>query len=330
MANPNYREMWANDNVRNYPYLLIDAITDANGNPIATAPTAYTKPPELSQTMGVMLQITDTDMKELLGNQQIGEQMQPNMSGKAIELVQNKIDMQAYIYMSNMASAVARTGVVWLSMAKEIYTDPKRKLRGITEQGDSNQIVLMNPTISAEGGFSIENNLTEADFDVDTTVGASSESKRQSIFRALTGMMQITQDPETMQVLSAMAMLNIDGEGVGDVRDYFRNKLVHMGAVKPTEEEAKQLQAEQANQQPDPQAEFLRASAMQAQAQAQKAQADTVLVMAKAEETRANTVETIANLDLNKRKQLLAEVTGLGKALQDQNAATARPQKSGE
>jgi len=34
--------------------------------------------------------------------------------GKAIELIQDKLDMQTYIYMSNFAKAMRRSGENWL------------------------------------------------------------------------------------------------------------------------------------------------------------------------------------------------------------------------
>jgi len=127
--------------------------------------------------------------------------------------------------------------------------------------------------------------------------------------------MQITQDPETLQVLGAMAMMNMEGEGISEVRDYFRHKLIKMGVVKPTDEELKELQAEQANTPPDPNAEFLAASADQAAAQAVKARADTVLVVAKAQESKAKTAETLSNIDISQRQHLLDTVQALGEAM---------------
>ena len=55
-------------------------------------------------------------------------------------------------------------------------------------------------------------------------------------------------------VLGAMAMMNMEGEGISDVRDYFRQKLLKMGVVQPTEAEAEELMMAMQNQQPDPNA----------------------------------------------------------------------------
>jgi hypothetical protein len=113
-----------------------------------------------------------------------------------------------------------------------------------------------------------------------------------------------------------MAMMNMEGEGIGDVRDYFRHKLIKMGVVKPTDEEAKELQAELANTPPDPNTQFLQASAEQAQAEAVHARANTVLTVAKAKETEAKTMDTLAGIDRADREQLLKTVQALGEAAQ--------------
>jgi hypothetical protein len=317
--------MWAEDNIKNYPYLLVNPLTDGNGNVTAVGPVAYTKAPEIPPAMAALLQITEQDMQDVLGNQQAGEQLQPNISGKAVELIQGKLDMQTFIYVSNMSKAIRRSGEIWLSMAKDILVDEGRKMKGVGTSGEVEGIELLRPMANQETGeVEHENDLSAADFDVSVDVGPSSASKKQSTVRSLTGMMQITQDPETLQVLGAMAMMNMEGEGISEVRDYFRHKLIKMGVVKPTDDELKELQTEQANTPPDPNAEFLAASADQAQAQAVKARADTVLVVAKAQESKAKTAETLSNIDISQRQHLLDMVQALDEAVP--SGETPQPQ----
>ena len=304
--------MWADDNLKNYPYLLINQLTDPNGNPSVIGPNSYTRSPQIPPAMGALLQVTEQDMQDVLGNQQAGEQLQPNISGKAVELIQNRLDMQTFIYVSNFSKAIKRSGEIWLSMAKDILVEEGRMMKGVAESGETEGIELLRPIVDASGKVEHENDLAEADFDVAVDVGPSSASKKQSTVRALTGMMQITQDPETLQVLGAMAMMNMEGEGINDVRDYFRRKLIKMGVVKPSDDEAKELQAELANQPPDPNAEFLKASADQATAEATKARANTVLTVAKAKQTEAQTMETLVNMDHSKQDQLMKTVQMLG------------------
>jgi hypothetical protein len=244
--------------------------------------------------------------------------MVSNISGKAVEMIQQRLDMQTYIYMSNMAKAVKRSGEIWLSMAKDVFVEQGRKMKSMAASGSIESVELMRPVLSKDGELEYENDLSEAEFDIAVDVGPSSSSKRQATVRALTGMMQVTQDPETMQVLSAMAMMNMEGEGLSDVQQYFRGKLVRMGAVKATEQEAEQMSAEMQGQQPDPQAMYLMSAAKEAEAKAMKAQADTVLTVAKSEQTRAQTIETLTNVDATQQKAAIETAQAIGGALQQQ------------
>ena len=296
--------MWEEDNIKNYPFLMVDPITDPSGQAMPSGPIAYTKPPEIPPAMAALLQITETDMQDVLGNQQAGEELQPNMSGKAVELVQNRLDMQTFIYMSNMAKAVQRCGEIWLSMAKDVYVEDGRRMKTVGTQQEIGSVVLRRPVMGEEGK-ELENDLANAKFDVVVDVGPSSSSKRSATVRALTGMMTITQDPETLQVLNGLAMMNMEGEGLADVRQWFRKKLLKMGAIQPTEQEAQELIEEANNQQPDPQALYLQAAAEQAQADAAKSRADTVYTVARAEKTQAETVKIASEIDMNEQQQAL-------------------------
>lgn len=298
--------MWAEDNLKNYPYLLVNAMTDANGNPMPGGPVAYTKPPSIPPSMAALLQLTEVDMQEILGSPAQGDKMVSHLSGKTVELIQQRLDMQTFIYMSNMAKAVKRCGEIWLSIARDIFVEEGRKMKSIHESGKMEPVELLKPVVNEEGEIEYENDLSDADYDIVVTVGPSSSTKRQATVRALTDMMTLTQDPEMTQVLSAMAMLNMEGEGISDVRDYFRRKLLGMGVLKPTEAEAQEMAVAAQNAQPDPQAQYLQAASEEAIARASKAQADSILAVAKAEEARAKTTETLSKVSSTDQERIFA------------------------
>jgi hypothetical protein len=112
-------------------------------------------------------------------------------------------------------------------------------------------------------------------------------------------MLQLTTDPETAQVLTAMAMMNMEGEGLSDTNAYFRKKLLRMGVVQPTEDEAEELMAEMQGRPQDPNAMYLQAAAEEATAKAAKARADTVETVASAELKRAQTMKTLSEVDMD-------------------------------
>ena len=316
-----YEVMWAEDNLKNYPYLLLNTVTDANGNESLAGPIGYTKPPQIPPALAGLLQITEQDISDLLGNQEAGEEIASNISGRAVELIQNRLDMQTFIYMSNMSKGIKRCGEILLSMARDLLVEPNRKMKGIGNQGQMSTLELGKPILNQETGeIEYENDLSQAKFDVSVEVGPSSSSKRAATVRSLLGMMQVSTDPETLQVLSAMAMMNMEGEGLGDVQDFFRKKLVRMNVVQPTPEEQEQLaqELEQLQSQPDPQSMYLEAEAAKSQAQAVKAQADTIkaqadteFTIARAEETRAKTIETLSSVENDQRESAVLTAKNL-------------------
>jgi len=314
-----HQVMWAEDNLRDYPYLLINPITGPDGNTQAAGPVGYTKSAAIPPAMAALLAITEQDMQDILGNPQGADKMVSGVSGKAVEMIQTRVDMQTFIYMSNFAKGMKRCGEIWLGMAKEIYTEDKRKMKTISPTGQSGMVELMQPMIDTQSGAVVmENDLSSATFDVVAEVGPSSSSKRAATVRALTGMLQITSDPETAQVLTSMAMMNMEGEGVGDANAYFRKKLLRMGVVKPTDDEAQELMAEMQGQPQDPNAMYLQAAAEEATAKAAKARADTVETVASAELKRAQTLETLGKVDQTAQDMAMTNAQAVQEILQGQ------------
>ena len=314
-----HQVMWAEDNIKDYPYLLVNPITGPNGEQQISGPIAYTKSPQIPPAMAALLQITETDMQDILGNPQGADKMVSGVSGKAVEMIQTRVDMQTFIYMSNFAKGMKRCGEIWLSMARDIYVEDKRKMKTVAPTGESSVVELMKPAIDTEtGAMVMENDLSAATFDVVAEVGPSSSSKRQATVRALTGMLQLTQDPETQQVITAMAMMNMEGEGLSDTNAYFRKKLLRMGVVKPTEDEAEELMAEMQGKPQDPNAMYLQAAAEEATAKAAQARANTVKTVADAELSRAKTLETLGKVDETAQNMAMTNAEAVQEILRGQ------------
>ena len=275
-----HQMIWQQDNVANYSYLLLNPITGPDGSSQPAGPVGYTKPPAVPPALAALLQVTELDIKDVLGNQEQGDKVVANVSGKAVEMVQQRLDMQTFLYMSNHAKGVRRSGEIWLSMAREVYVEPGRKMKGIGAQSQIEGVELMRPIVDEDGELEYENDLSEAEFDVTADVGPSSSSKRSATVRTLTQMMALTQDQEAAKVLHAAAMMSMEGEGMKPFNDYFRKQLVGMGVIEPTDKEKEAMA--QAQQQPDPNAELVQAATVETLAKAEKAQADARLSDARA------------------------------------------------
>jgi hypothetical protein len=270
--------------------------------------------PSLPPALAALIQIAEQDMKDVLGNAEAGEQVRANVAAETVAAVQQRLDMQTFIYVSNFAKAMKRCGEVWLGMAREVYVEEGRTMKTVDAEGGASAVELLKPTIGNTGAVEMENDLSRARFDVSVEVGPSSQSKRTATVRALTPLIAVSSDPQTKAVLESIAMMNIEGEGISDVRAFFRKKLVQMGAVKPTEEESQEMAAAAQNAQPDPQALYLQAAAQEAQAKAMKAQADTQLAIANSEKTKAETVKTLASVNISAQDQAIKTAEAIARA----------------
>lgn len=300
-----HQAMWEADPVKKYPYLLINAITGPDGQTMVSGPVAYTKAPGIPPAMAALLAITDQDMREVLGNPQAGEQVVSNIASETMEMVQQRIDQQSFIYQSNMSKAIKRGGEIWLGMAKDVFVEEGRALKTVGASGEIESVKLLQPVVAKTGEVHYANDMAEAKFDVTVDIGPSSSSKRASVVRGMKELMGQVADSQSQQVLSAMIMMNMEGEGVQDVRDYYRKQLIKQGVIKPTDEESKDLQEELANMPPDPNAEYLKAAAEQANADAASKNATTILTIAKVEESKANALKTLDSIDASKLERLM-------------------------
>ncbi len=310
---------WADDNISDNPYLLINPATDMNGQSMPMGPVGYTKPPQVPPVMAALMAASEQAIQDVLGNQQAGEQVDTQMSGRAVELVQNRLDMQSFIYLSNMAKAVRRGGEVWLSMARELYVEPGRKMKTMDDQGTAGSLELGEQVIK-DGVMETRNDIGEASFDVKVDVGPVSSSKRASTLRAMMALMAVTQDPQTQTILGAYAIMNTDSEGSSDLRKYARKQLVAMGVIPMNEEEQKEA-ANQPPPEPDPQAILAQSLAVEAQSKAQLAASNATKAEAQTKESQAKTAEILAGISRDDRAQVISTI----EQLSNLESATAQP-----
>jgi hypothetical protein len=298
--------LWAKDNIDKNPYLVINAIESPNGEKVPAGPVGYTKAPQIPPAMAALTQLAQTALTELLGAQQNGEKMESNISGRVVELIQQRLDMQSFIYLDNFSKAMKRAGQVWLSMMRDIAVEPSRRMKTMEEDGAYGSIMLNVPAYSDDLETEIvKNDITKASFDVDVDVGPASSSVKAGTVRALTGLATITDDPQIKRALTITTIANIEGNGLADLRTWARKIALRDGLVQPTEAEKRELAAEQQGQQPDAQSQYLLAEAEKAGALTTKAKADTVKVLADAEKSKADTAAILAGIGQADRKQAI-------------------------
>ena len=311
---------WATDAEKNHAYLLLNPLTDAQGNEQPAAAIGFTEPPETPPAMAALLQLVDQNIFDILGNQEAGDEVDTQLSGKAVELIQTRLDQQAYIYMSNFAKSMRRSGEVWLSMASEVYTEEGRKMKMVGRTGETEPVIMNEGAVFEEDGTIVtDNDLSRAKMDVTADVGPSSSSKRSATVRTLSQLMGLSSDPQDQKILSSLIMMNMEGEGISDVREYYRKTLVDLGVQKPTEQDKLDAAEAQSNQQPDANQVYLFSEAQKNEAQTEESRARSVKAIADAQKAEAETAETLAGIDRDDRQQVIDTVEQL------RDAGTATP-----
>lgn len=304
-----HESRWADDAVKNYPYQIVNPITNADGSETIAGAVGYTKPPMISPALSGLLQVTDASIKEIQGSDNPQDQIMTRMSGEAIQKIHDRIDMQSYIYMSNFAKAIRRAGTIWLSMAKDVYVEENRNMKTVNPDKSTSSIKLLESYKSENGKTFVRNDLTDAKFNVAVSVGASTSSKRQKTVNNLLEAIQVVSSPEIKDVLSYAVVMNMEGEGLQDASQFARKRLVTLGVVTPTEEEAQQLAEESQNQgQPNAQDMYLMAEAEKARANAIKAQADTEKIMAETQRTKTEIIEMLSTMERKDREELIGAI----------------------
>ena len=300
-----HQVMWAEDNIKNWPYLLLNPVTDASGNKVPTGPVGKKTPPQIPQALGALMQLAQQDMMDILGRPQDAQEVTSNISGKAVELIQQRLDMQAFLYMSNFAKAMRRCGEIWLGMAKEIYTEPGRKMKMVGEMMNIESVTLAEPMIGEDGEIIARNDLTRADFDVTVDVGPSFASKRDATVRALTGILQMVTDPAEAKIIQSLVLMNMEGEGLSEVNEFYRKQLVQLGVIPPNEEEQEAMDAAaQQEQEPDPQTVFLASEALKNESTAELNNAKALEIAGKVDKMVAETENVDADTALKEAETL--------------------------
>ena len=308
---------WSKANKENIPYRVLKPLRDQNGQVESLGPTgalaSHDAPPVVEKLLG----FSENFLKKLMGNLDKAEDVVSGVSGTTVELIQTRLDMQTFIYVDNMRKAMKRSGEIWLGMASEIYVEEGRNLTVMGRDGNVAAREIGEPILMEDGRTAISNDLSRANFGVSVDVGPATESKRAAMVRNMLAMGQIVQSPESQEILEAQIWMNSEGEGMSDIREYYRKKLVQMGVMKPTKQDQKDMAAAaEQEKEPNEMERLAAATAAKEAAQAQKLQADTALSMAKTEETQAKTAETLAGIPREDQK---AAIDGASKIRQSVN-----------
>lgn len=288
----------------NYPYLLQNR-TDGNGQPLPIGPVAQMPEQTIPQALMASIELSRQAVEDVANPGLPQDIADPDLSGKAVNALTNRLDQQSIVYQQNLKHAKRRDAEIYASMAVEVYDAP-REVTLTSPDGTTKKVKIMEQVQDKKTGELVAlNDLTNTEYEVYAEIGPSYASKKEQTIDQL-GQMAVsmaTIDPELSKMLVLQQLTLISGVGMDDIRKYARKQLVLSGAVEPDSPEEEQMlqAASQQQQQPDPnlvlaQAEMEKAKAAQMNAQregikdqytAQNDQAQTQIDQYRAQTDRA-------------------------------------------
>lgn len=327
-----YEHMYSGND--DYPYYLLNR-TDENSNDLPPAPIAYMENPEVPQANAYMLEAATNAVREVADTGVDAAAAGGQVAFDTVNQLNMRSDLETYVFMDNLATAMRRDGEIYSSIVNDIYDVP-RTVSMTLEDGSEKEVQLMAQVIDFQSGNSVTLNDVRGRYETYTDIGPSFQSMKQQNRSEIADLLtKVQQGTPEYQMLLLQYFTLLDGKGVEMMREYANRQLVTMGLKKPETPEEQQwlAEAQQAQQgQQDPNSLIAQAQVIAAQAEAERARNETAQTQIKAftaqqdaQESQANTVYKLAqarNIDSDavmKAIKLLNEVA----SQQQQNLPSA-------
>ena len=245
----------------NYPYLMQNGFFQ--GQPLPVGPIGYIKAPEIPAGLMPLIGESRQAVEDVASSGLPQDITDTQMSGKAIQAMQKRFDMQSYTYQDSHKFAMRREGEIYASMFIDIK-DTEEEITLVKADGSKQKEVINRAELDFTTMESdIKNDVKKMRFSVYADIGQAFESvkaqNKEEIKELLNGMLSSggAQTPEyKMLYMKYLGM--IDGMNFKDVRDYARKELIMMGVQEPESDEEKQMVADaQQNQKPSAQDEAM-------------------------------------------------------------------------
>lgn len=253
----------------NYPYLLQNRF-DGNNQALPLGPIAVMPEQTIPQALMASIELSRQAVEDVANPGLPQDIADPDLSGKAVNALTNRLDQQSIVYQQNLKHAKRRDAEIYASMAVEVYDAP-REVTLTSADGTTKKVKIMEAVLDRQTGELVAlNDLTNTEYDVYADIGPSYASKKEQTIDQLnqmaTGMAAV--DPQMAQYLTLQALTLMNGVNLEGVRKYAKKQLILAGVLEPeTEEEEAMLQEAQSQQQP-PSADMVLAQAEMEKAKA--------------------------------------------------------------
>jgi hypothetical protein len=175
-----HEQMWNNAGKKNLPYLLY------NPDPVAAGSMPQRQiPPQTANGFIAEAGMAADDMNAVTGiyPPALGQKSNET-SGKAIMARDQQSDVSTFVFIDNIAYAIATTGKQLIDLIPRIY-DTERTIRILGEDG-SVQTETVNKAVMTPQGQMVQYDLSRGKYDVTVETGPSFSSRRQEAAQGMT------------------------------------------------------------------------------------------------------------------------------------------------
>ena len=277
----------------NYPYMLMNRLA-SDGTPLPQGPVSQMPEQQVPQALMLSLAESRTAVEDVANTGLPNDILDVDLSGKAVQALQQRLDQQSIVYQQNLKFAKRRDAEIYASMATVVYDSPREVTLTLPDGSRKKEKILSSVQDAQTGELVVLNDLTNMEFDVYADVGPSYSSVKDKTVDQINSMMSVAAqagDQALVKILLLKQAALVDGIAFDDVRDYANKQLMMMGVRKPETPEDEQFMQEQANQEkaPDPMMVAAQAEMMKGQAAQMKAQSDMQIAAFNAQNSQQKT-----------------------------------------
>lgn len=253
----------------NFPYVYQNPKT-ANGEPLPIGAVAQMPETPMPTALAASIDLSRQAVEDVANPALPQDIADPDLSGKAILALQNRVDQQSMVYQQNLKHAKRRDAEIYTSMAADVYDAPRTVTLTLPD-GNQKRVQIMETVQNPRTGeMEVLNDLTNMEFDVYADIGPSYASKKEETMERLERLAAVASqtDPALHKILILKIAALEDGVAMEDVRDYANKQLLIMGVKEPETEEDMQILQQQAQQAQQPDAAMVLAMAEDKKGQA--------------------------------------------------------------
>jgi len=269
-----YTENGADDN---FPYKLINEMSEATGMPYPQNPISYLEPPQIPQAQSFLMAQTRQAVDDVTGSTMDSQQMlNSQVTEGQIAAAQTSTNMETFLYKNSSSLAMKQAGRVFSSMAREILDVPQTVMT-TDESGKEKEMEVMESVLDYETGEeTILRDVTMGSFESYADTGPSYSSQRDQAKAEMAELYKNAQGTQEGSIALLTYITLQEGPGYEDFRKWANNQLILQGIKEPDTDEEKAMveQAQQGQQQPDADMVLAMAEQKNAENDAQKNEID--------------------------------------------------------